>query len=140
MGQHAKRRRDVRESHDRRGGARDPGSEQCFAAGTVGKDDVVPGERRFAHALGVEIERHVTHAFGVEQPREALAVAAVTQDHHVALGADRLCGDAMQLERAQHPFRTRYAHDDGVGRRKEERGGEHRQDHRCEHRLRQLVA
>ena len=45
----------------------------------------------------------------------------------------------MQLERAQHPFRTRYAHDDGVGRADEERGGEHRQDHRRKHRLRQRL-
>ncbi len=45
----------------------------------------------------------------------------------------------MQLEGAQHPFRARYAHDDGVGGGDEERRGEHRQDHRRQQRLRQIV-
>ena len=72
---------------------------------------VSPASGRLAHALGIEVERDVAHAFGVEQARQALAVAAVAADDHVALGARstaRRCG-AAAASAASSPSATRAA-------------------------------
>ena len=112
-----------------------PAATSASRRGPSANTTVSPAGGGLAHALRIEVERDVAHALRVEQAREALAVASVAEDDDVALGLDRLHRDAMQLERAQHPFRARQAQHDAVARRDEERRGEHRQDHGREQRL-----
>ena len=129
----------VGEGDDHRGGAREPGGDQRFAPGAVGEHHGVARRGGLAHPLRVEVERNVAHALGGEQARKALAVAAIAQDDDVALRLDGLHRDAVQRERAQHPFGARHAHHDPVARLDEKRRGEHRQDHRREQEMQEAL-